>query len=416
VPIRTTIPILVAERLFDIAALALIGVVTAGNLLGIVVMGAVVVVVWGLIWFARSSVASAPPGFSVVSLLLRGRVIGQAMLLSLVAWIPAALTVTLASAALGQHVSILSGMGVFVSSTLLGGFSLMPAGVGVTGSVAILRLQDLGLALPASVAVASLVRLSTAGITLVVGAAFLAVELSRRQAPPGPDSVQHFEEIADEYQQQFAPHIWQLLVEKKTSMIAEALSGASRQVTGLDLGCGHGHHRRALELSGFQVFGMDPAVDSVVYARRSGADVLCGSGTQMPFKDGSLDFVYAIGVIHHLDRDTDRLLAFREIHRVLKPGGLFLLHETNPANLLFRIYMGYIFPILKSIDEGTEQWIDPRQLEVDGFHLDGIAYSTFIPDFTPAPLIKPLSSLERRLESSRWNIYAAHYFAKFVKT
>ena len=135
----------------------------------------------------------------------------------------------------------------------------------------------------------------------------------------------------------------------------------------------------------------------------------------MPFRDGTFDFVYAIGVLHHLDRDTDRSTAFREIHRVLKPGGRFLLHETNPSNLLFRFYMGYVFPVLKSIDEGTEQWIDPRNLQIEGMRLDRVEYSTFLPDFTPAPLMQPLSALNRRLEDSRWRVYAAHYFARFIK-
>ena len=136
----------------------------------------------------------------------------------------------------------------------------------------------------------------------------------------------------------------------------------------------------------------------------------------MPYRNESFDFVYSIGVLHHLDRDTDRALAYAEIHRVLKPGGIFLLHETNPPNLLFRFYMGYVFPILKSIDEGTEQWIHPQQLHIEGMHLDGVKYSTFLPDFTPAPLMKPLTALDRRLEASRWKKYAAHYFATFRKT
>ena len=42
----------------------------------------------------------------------------------------------------------------------------------------------------------------------------------------------------------------------------------------------------------------------------------------MPFADSSFDFVYSIGVLHHL---PDPPLAFREVYRVLSPGGRALI-------------------------------------------------------------------------------------------
>lgn len=48
------------------------------------------------------------------------------------------------------------------------------------------------------------------------------------------------------------------------------------------------------------------------------ADIQVGDAENLPFKDGSFDFAYSWGVIHHTE-DTAR--AAREIIRVVKPGG-----------------------------------------------------------------------------------------------
>ena len=67
-----------------------------------------------------------------------------------------------------------------------------------------------------------------------------------------------------------------------------------------------------------------------------------------------------MGVLHHLPGPEAQARALGEVARVLRPGGRFMVHESNPKNPLFRFYMGYVFPVLKSIDEGTEHWIHPR--------------------------------------------------------
>jgi hypothetical protein len=78
--------------------------------------------------------------------------------------------------------------------------------------------------------------------------------------------------------------------------------------------------------------------------------------------------------------------------------------------------MGYIFPILKSIDEGIEWWIDPKYWQrVDGMKLLDLQYFTFLPDFVPQWLMRYLLSLERRLEASPLRPYSVHYMAVLKK-
>jgi len=57
----------------------------------------------------------------------------------------------------------------------------------------------------------------------------------------------------------------------------------------------------------------------------------------MKLKDGSADLVLVVRVLHHLPDPTPE---FKEISRVLKPGGTFLLEFANDAHFLNRIRYG----------------------------------------------------------------------------
>jgi ubiquinone/menaquinone biosynthesis C-methylase UbiE len=50
---------------------------------------------------------------------------------------------------------------------------------------------------------------------------------------------------------------------------------------------------------------------------------LAGSAHDVPLPDNSVDMVLGIAILHHLDLE----LAAREVHRVLKPGGVAIFQE-----------------------------------------------------------------------------------------
>src|SRR4029079_11920232 len=61
------------------------------------------------------------------------------------------------------------------------------------------------------------------------------------------------------------------------------------------------------------------------------ATVDVADGEKLPFPDASFDFVYAHGVIQYTN--DDRALA-REVHRVLRPGGLAMFQVYNRISWL----------------------------------------------------------------------------------
>jgi SAM-dependent methyltransferase len=98
----------------------------------------------------------------------------------------------------------------------------------------------------------------------------------------------------------------------------------------LDAGCGAGYGSAQLAPTARSVLGLDASPDAVHYARdhysASNLHFLAASCAALPLPDASLDLVVAFEVIEHLV-EWQRFLA--EAHRVLAPGGQFIVSTPN---------------------------------------------------------------------------------------
>lgn len=106
----------------------------------------------------------------------------------------------------------------------------------------------------------------------------------------------------------------------------------------IDVGVGTGLvAREAARLTGDPalVIGVDPSPGMVTHARvPPGVRLLPGMAESLPTPDAVADFLCMGYAMRHI---SDLPLAFREFHRVLKPGGrLCLLEITAPRSLLGR--------------------------------------------------------------------------------
>jgi SAM-dependent methyltransferase len=92
----------------------------------------------------------------------------------------------------------------------------------------------------------------------------------------------------------------------------------------LDVGCGSGQgmHWFATARPRWKTAGVDLGMEGLVAALHSGlTSVALGTATSLPIASGTIDAVITLDVLQHLPLDGGDLLALREMHRVLKPGG-----------------------------------------------------------------------------------------------
>jgi ubiquinone/menaquinone biosynthesis C-methylase UbiE len=100
----------------------------------------------------------------------------------------------------------------------------------------------------------------------------------------------------------------------------------------LDIGTGAGHTALALAPRVSRVVLTDPVPAMLATARRlfteagvRNADFVEASAERLPFPEASFDIVTTRLAAHHFD---DVALAFREVARVLRPGGVFIFVDT----------------------------------------------------------------------------------------
>ncbi len=112
----------------------------------------------------------------------------------------------------------------------------------------------------------------------------------------------------------------------------------------LEIGCGMGTDLLQFARGGARCIGVDLTPRSVEITRHrfalygeNGA-FLMADGEQLPFAAESFDVVYSNGVLHHT---PDTAGAIREVHRVLRPGGVakVMLYHRNSLNYWFEIVL-----------------------------------------------------------------------------
>ena len=90
----------------------------------------------------------------------------------------------------------------------------------------------------------------------------------------------------------------------------------------LDVGAAGGGNTRVLRDLGWRAVPVEYGADGAEVASERGLATVRGDATALPFADASIDLVVAFDVLEHL---VDHDAAAREVIRVLRPGGHFLV-------------------------------------------------------------------------------------------
>jgi SAM-dependent methyltransferase len=112
---------------------------------------------------------------------------------------------------------------------------------------------------------------------------------------------------------------------------------APGELTVLEIGCGKGALLSRLHGMGYAVCGIDRDTEAIAFCKASHPEIgaCVGLGDRLPFRDRAFDTVLSFDVFEHI-ADSDQHL--REVRRVLRPGGAYLLQTPNKwTNIPFEV-------------------------------------------------------------------------------
>jgi 2-polyprenyl-3-methyl-5-hydroxy-6-metoxy-1,4-benzoquinol methylase len=122
----------------------------------------------------------------------------------------------------------------------------------------------------------------------------------------------------------------------------EKITGPARGRRLLDVGCYIGVFLEIAAKHGWEAWGIEPSQWAAEQAKRQGLNVIHGTLSTADLPAESFDVATLWDVIEHL---ADPMAEIRRVQRVLKPGGLIVIHTMDIDSLFSRV-MGSKWPWL----------------------------------------------------------------------
>jgi SAM-dependent methyltransferase len=172
-----------------------------------------------------------------------------------------------------------------------------------------------------------------------------------------PEIIEHYEADFEQYRLLQPKGRVELL---RTQRLLQRVLPAGARV--LDVGGGTGIYARWLLDLGHEVEVIDPTPVHVAHCTSAGIRAETGDARHLQRDDATYDAVLLLGPLYHLPERDDRVLALREAHRVLRPGGVI------GAAVISR-YAGWLDGLLRRVPELVEHRALVEQELVDGRHV-----------------------------------------------
>jgi ubiquinone/menaquinone biosynthesis C-methylase UbiE len=175
------------------------------------------------------------------------------------------------------------------------------------------------------------------------------------------------------------------------------LLGDVRGKTVLDLGCGTGENVILLLARGARVIGIDISPDLIDLAQRRideskvTASLATGDAYNTGLPDESVDAIFCMALIHHLDIKKAR----QEMWRILRPGGVVILREPIRFSRVYN-WMRGLLPAREDISDYEHPLTrDELSIMTETFRVEGTR-------FFRLPLVPFVSKVFPSKSDSAW--------------
>jgi ubiquinone/menaquinone biosynthesis C-methylase UbiE len=178
-------------------------------------------------------------------------------------------------------------------------------------------------------------------------------------ATPGSSDAQiqqaHYDRVADAYVTNLSyPHTREYTAYLDQALLVQLPDAGLGDVA--EICCGRGEAVELVAGRFKRAVGVDISLNMLHAARRDhhaqNLTFIQGDATRLPLAEGAFDSVFMLGGIHHVN---DRATLFREIARILKPGGRFYFREPVSDFWLWLMLRKVIYRISPSLDHLTER-------------------------------------------------------------
>jgi ubiquinone/menaquinone biosynthesis C-methylase UbiE len=175
------------------------------------------------------------------------------------------------------------------------------------------------------------------------------------------------------------------------------LLGDVQDKTILEYGCGDGLNTVVLANRGAKIIALDISAELLAVAQKrveangcDGVELVLGSAHSLPLPDESVDIIFGMAILHHLELE----LASREVFRVLKRGGRAIFEEpTRNSKLVSRLRS--LFPKRAEVsaferpltNDEMQQFAAPCRYEPKTFQLLFSSLASFVPRWNKQAVI-----------------------------
>ena len=160
----------------------------------------------------------------------------------------------------------------------------------------------------------------------------------------------------------------------------------------VDFGCGSGANSVHLALRGAALAGLDISESLIRLGQQrlaaNGVDrtarFVVGSAHDLPFETASVDVVFGIAILHHLDLQ----LVAGEVHRILKPGGRAIFQEPVRNSAVLR-FVRKLIPYRAPDISPFERPLTDAELKEFGRRFTSMRVKAFTLPFVPLVMLIP---------------------------